>query len=319
MRSRPAFQAFFAAHRTKVVSKLRSTDDPDELGDRLAELEFAYCAAADCQVRLRYEPYGLGESEPDFQVEYESALPFVVEVKRIRPSETSSKLRRCLDTIMTALKEVPSKMGVEIVAEEFDETVDFVNRLAGDLPGVVAVCVELLHQAASDTNPPPSQKIPVPGFEQQLHLSISLLPNSWMGTGTANFGTPAPIPYNQREYRKFGDLVAGCLRQLKDGQHNVLAIKIDSDTHEKLELGFAISQLLELVKSSDDQFFRKKGFVAAADFLVQFAKLSGVAARSIWGPLAYQPSMGKVWRNPVAKMALPDSIESLLLRTWVNV
>ena len=66
---------------------------------------------------------------------------------------------------------------------------------------------------------------------------------------------------------------------------NVLVISTSSNTHGYFDFGEALKSLAEMIASSKDSFFTKKGFSGVDGFLSQVRKLSGVLFRSSWVPL----------------------------------
>jgi hypothetical protein len=113
------------------------------------------------------------------------------------------------------------------------------------------------------------------------------------------------IPYTQKESFKFSDHLTGCLGQLCADVGNVLVIKIDSTTHEPIELCGAIYQLLngELPES----YFRDKGFSGRSDFLGRWRLLSAAVVLTRWETVEGDRA-NVSWCNESAAYPLPDGI-----------
>jgi hypothetical protein len=111
-----------------------------------------------------------------------------------------------------------------------------------------------------------------------------------------------------------GDLNARLMRTVceKVGQMppsiiNVLAVAAEHPIAEG-DIAGAMAALRLLAERKEDEFFVRRGFEDAADFLRQFRRLSGILARS-------QPAApDALWANPLAKHPLPRDIENLLVK-----
>jgi hypothetical protein len=86
--------------------------------------------------------------------------------------------------------------------------------------------------------------------------------------------------------------------QMTPGMMNVLAIRAENGG----DLAAAMVELRGMAEHKDELFFTRKGFKDAADFLRQFRLMS-----AIWQP-------GSLWRNSLAKYALPSELATALGR-----
>ncbi|MFA5877678.1 MAG: hypothetical protein WC880_04970 [Candidatus Paceibacterota bacterium] len=123
---------------------------------------------------------------------------------------------------------------------------------------------------------------------------------------------PAPIPYTQKEFRKFGDdICVGC-RQSVPFMINALIIASDSDNMEDLDLITAVDEIDDRVNEKDDVFFRGKGFNGTGDFLEYWRHLSGAVFLSSWVKLGITPYRNELWCNPLAISPIPETIQECL-------
>jgi len=119
-----------------------------------------------------------------------------------------------------------------------------------------------------------------------------------------------PLPYTQRESFKFTDLITGCLRQLRHGTANVLAVAIHSSTHDAYDLKDALNELRRAAAAGKNEYFREKGFEGATDFLGEVRTLCAVVVKNIWVPI---PIGGRevrnfVWPNSHAEVQLEEGV-----------
>jgi hypothetical protein len=83
------FTAFVSANHTKIRKKLRTASDPESLRDLRLELETAHLLLRERSLSLVYEPQpGKYGRSPDFAVRFTTSLEFLLEVTRLRASET---------------------------------------------------------------------------------------------------------------------------------------------------------------------------------------------------------------------------------------
>src|SRR5919108_5129234 len=85
------FTAFINTHHTKIRKKLRVAQGSENLRDLQLELETAYLLLREQSLSLAYEPQhpDLGRS-PDFAVSFTTSLVFMVEVTRLRTTQSKA-------------------------------------------------------------------------------------------------------------------------------------------------------------------------------------------------------------------------------------
>ena len=96
--------------------------------------------------------------------------------------------------------------------------------------------------------------------------------------------------------------------QMPPGIVNLLWLMPDSELAIE-EAARAASDLQRLAERKDEAVFTRQGFEGAADFLKQYARLSGIA---LCGPDALA-----VWPNPAARHKLPPGIVAAISRLTV--
>lgn len=114
--SRP-FSAFVMSFRNKIRKKLRVTQDQETLYDLRLELETAYLLLQERRLSLVYEPERAERKRsPDFAVTFTTSLTFMVEVTRLRRTDTQTEEERLADAICTKLgQSLPQHSSVLIV------------------------------------------------------------------------------------------------------------------------------------------------------------------------------------------------------------
>jgi hypothetical protein len=111
------FKVFATDYRTKIRSKLKSTQDEHGVKDLRAELETAALLLREDRFTLEYEKYtALRQRGPDFTVTFRTHTPFNVEVRRLRSvelDESDNKAR--VNKLMTVLCDKVGQMPPSIV------------------------------------------------------------------------------------------------------------------------------------------------------------------------------------------------------------
>ncbi|HLO28608.1 MAG TPA: hypothetical protein VK249_05715 [Anaerolineales bacterium] len=83
------FTAFVTTYHTKIRKKLRTTQEPERLGDLQLELETAYLLLRERALSVAYEPgHPSHGRSPDFEVTFTTSLTFMVEVTRLRATQS---------------------------------------------------------------------------------------------------------------------------------------------------------------------------------------------------------------------------------------
>ena len=99
------FAAFAGAAKSKIRKKLRAAGDPESAADLLLELETAYLLLQERQLSIDYEPQTEQPRRPDFAVTFTTHSTFMLEVTRLRLTETPAPLKpeRLADTVCSKL------------------------------------------------------------------------------------------------------------------------------------------------------------------------------------------------------------------------
>jgi hypothetical protein len=113
----------------------------------------------------------------------------------------------------------------------------------------------------------------------------------------------------QAEFSRIAGTICQKIGQLPAGMINVLAIASDTELYHSADVGAALAGLRARAERKDDDFFARRGFPSAGDFLKQYQRLSAVLFRS-------HPAQGDqaraLWPNPIARHHLPDALRNAL-------
>ncbi len=96
---------FVNVAKSKIRKKLRAAHDPESAADLLLELETAYLLVQERQLSIDYEPQSSQPRRPDFAVSFTTHSMFMLEVTRLRLTETPTPLKpeRLADTVCSKL------------------------------------------------------------------------------------------------------------------------------------------------------------------------------------------------------------------------
>lgn len=311
--NRPDFGLFVSEHKATIEKKLRNAMSTEDRLDVLAELEFAYRGIGQPGWRFKYEPYGTGKARsPDYQVSIGYSYTFNMEVKRVREGIQTLALHNFIGDVLTALSEVPTGCGAIINILDMDDVEGFIQRLVAAKPRVIESCVKAALEQTPRLADNDSVDVPLLGFDSD-ELRIQLVR---MGHRPADYPTRylaggLSIPYTQRESFIFTDIICGALGQLRDGVPNVLAVRVQSCTHESIEFDYAISAIESRARAGEHEFFQKKGIADASQYLNLRRRLSAAVVVADWTSTPGYVN-NHVWINTDAAIPLADQIiESL--------
>lgn len=95
------FASFVTVAGSKIRKKLRAAHDPESAADLRLELEAAYLLVQEHQFSIDYEPQSSQPRCPDFAVSFTTHSRFMLEVTRLRLTETPTPLKpeRLADTV----------------------------------------------------------------------------------------------------------------------------------------------------------------------------------------------------------------------------
>jgi hypothetical protein len=302
------FRVFLRENARKIRGKITVAKEPEDKADVLAELEFASCLLANGRFRLCYEPYHSAEGRgPDFLARAAGLQDFHVEVKRIRETEGTREIERFVAALVSEARSIPSSLGISVCILT-EDPISLGKHLRKALPAAMAQCREAIPELERRLQPEEERTIRVPGLEQEVSLKFVKVRAKAPTSPTANFGGIFPVAYTQKEFQKFGDVVAGALGQLRPGAANVLAVKIDSTPHAAEHLVEGLNELWQQARAGKDEFFRRKGLAGAADFFNKLAALSAVVVKSRWTRDGGLVPQNLVWICPRAAVEIEDSV-----------
>jgi hypothetical protein len=298
------FASFVDKYRDKIRGKIRDAVKNEicnrhSVDDVIFELYVAYLVLQ-CNIftDVVYESkYTIGnERSPDFAVTYDSRVTFNMEVKRIRESPNEVALAEWKQEVRHCVSTIPSSLAISVrVVRDFlccepTKCSEWLNYLRSKTPDIVAFvgAANAIHEdrgdiMAGEDGEPQS----VPGFEGAIEV-VFRKPSRKLSCTLDWYGGDFPVFNTQREYRKFGDVLASSLGQMVPGMVNVLVIGTNSNTHGSFGLGRALIELAGRVYCGDDDFFRHKGFCGVKGFLAKTRRLSGILFRSAWVPVSGQ-------------------------------
>ncbi|HEX6800729.1 MAG TPA: hypothetical protein VF116_23655 [Ktedonobacterales bacterium] len=137
---------------------------------------------------------------------------------------------------------------------------------------------------------------------------------------TATFKTHTPFNVEVRRLRgatggdfgRWASVIGDKLRQMPPSIANVLLVGCDANLALALDVAEAMARLRALAERRDDEFFARRGFAAAKDYLRQLQRLSAIVLIAGWeGALAGTASL---WPNAQARHPLPHDLSQALAR-----
>lgn len=135
---------------------------------------------------------------------------------------------------------------------------------------------------------------------------------------TATFKTHTPFNVEVRRLRganagdfgRWASVIGDKLRQMPPSIANVLLLGCDADVALSLDVADAMARLRALAERKDDEFFARRGFPTAKDYLRQLQRLSAIVLIAGWDRPAGGPAT--LWLNPQAKHPLPHDLSQAL-------
>lgn len=97
------------------------------------------------------------------------------------------------------------------------------------------------------------------------------------------------------------------LDQFPPGMINLLVLAADDAPYSEVVLASALRTLQERAEHKDDDFFTRRGFLGARDFLKHYSRLSAIRLVTTDAPPV-------LWFQPQARHPLPPDLASLLRR-----
>jgi hypothetical protein len=330
MQSTPGFLEFVRANRDKIRKKFADARDREDKVDAYTELLFACLLLQRDGTSLRYVPEGHPERKPDFTVSMPNLPGFALEVKRIRLPELERRWEEWRERIGRRVSAIPSDLAFSLnfcspldlpcstsfnfssSAREdvWEDMIRWLTEPANEerVFSVIRSAIEkargalqhdrTLKQAFCDLNPP----------HDVLVLELSRPPGKEDRACTDDYGGPRPVFYRQSEKWKFLDIVLGSLGQLVDSLPTVLAIMVESSSHEVEDLEIAMDVLTREQSLERKTLMRKlsERGMTEDDLATRIVALSAVLFRG-WGSRRDGDS-NYLWCNPRASHPLPDGV-----------
>ncbi len=137
---------------------------------------------------------------------------------------------------------------------------------------------------------------------------------------TATFKTHTPFNVEVRRLRganagdfdRWASVVCDKVRQMPPSIANVLLVGCDADVAPALDVGEAMARLRALAERKDDDFFVRRGFPAAKDYLHQLPRLSAIVLVAGWERT--DGSAVLLWLHAQAKHPLPHDLSHAFAR-----
>jgi len=300
----PRFRTFAASYSCTIQRKLREAVELQDAADVFAELETAAWLLSNSSFDVVYEPYG--RVGVDFRVRCDEG-DFNAETKRIRETEGTTTLDECLTTIISAIREIPSELGVSIECDAIGVAPTFGSRLRDVLDVVVRHSCAAVNGLKEKLKDGATEVITFDAFPD-LRLRVAHIPGKDPNSPTAKFGGVSPLLYTQKGSRKYADRILDAVGQLRDGVPNVLALWSDSITHEADELRFAVQEIEQSIRDNEDGIFVKRGFKDTSDFAERFRLMTAVVAVSQEHPVASPLGSNVMWLHPHPETPLCSSV-----------
>lgn len=304
------FRGFLCTYKDKIRSKVRCAKSDEDLEDIRFELEVAYLFLLDNRFELEYEKYGTGKNRaPDFYAIYDKSIFFNVEARRIRESQLGTRINICFQGIEAEVRKISSDICVQIRTNTIDADPNLVGRLESSKK-IIKFIEKVIQIEKNKLAYDSTCEYPLDGFEDVFTLVLTRPSGKVDKIHTSYYPASVPIFYTQEEYRKFGDIVCEKLGQMQPNMINVLIVGSISSTHEREDMLHAIDSINDLLLKNDDNFFIRKGFKSAEDFIDQMKNLSAILFRPIW--INNSNYRNLLWPNENADFQLSEDIINFL-------
>jgi hypothetical protein len=122
----------------------------------------------------------------------------------------------------------------------------------------------------------------------------------------------AAQPDEPPEYSRIASTVCQKIGQLPAGMINILALGSDGERYHTSHVAAAMTGLRTRAERKDDQFFTRRGFLSALDFLKQYQRVSAVLFRT--QPITEHQQASQLWLNTIARQRLPNDLRNTLQR-----
>ena len=127
----------------------------------------------------------------------------------------------------------------------------------------------------------------------------------------APLGTDTPHAEDVRDSNKLINTICAKLGQLPPGTINLLALSADGLVYQEEGVAQAMKLLKQHADRKNEEYFVRRGFTSARDFLHDYQRLSAVLIRRGWddsgAPIA-------LWLNKEAQRPVPNDLYTILRR-----
>lgn len=300
----PRFRGFAIEYSSMIQRKFRDSGNNHDAADVFAELETAAWLLSNSSFVVVYEPYG--RTGVDFQIRFDEGS-FNVETKRIRQTEAAAKFAECLGRIVSAIREIPSPLGISINCYTMDVDPNLAMQLHDSIDAVVSHVCAAVNKLKGILKDGATEIVGLDAFPN-LQIRVEHVSEKDPNSPTAYFGGGYPILYTQKESRKYADRIFDAVKQFTAGIPNALVLCSDSITHDPNELRFAIQEIDQSIKDDEVRVFTQRGFKDTSDFAERFRLMTAAVAVSQEPRVAEMPSGNVAWFNPDPETRLYDSI-----------
>ena len=114
-----------------------------------------------------------------------------------------------------------------------------------------------------------------------------------------------------RESNKLINTICAKLGQLLPGTINLLALSTDGVTYQENDIARTMKLLKQHAERKDEDYFMRRGFASARDFLHDYQRLSAMHIRRGWDDDGASPSL---WLNKEAQRPIPRDLYTILRR-----
>lgn len=299
------FKHWFVNNQKKIVSKLDNAEENEDMYDVISEL---ICAANilayDGVSELIYEPNHQLQRSPDFKAILINEDVYF-EVKRIRRNSAEEKRDQFVSLFWEKVKtKIHKNFGLALMMDSIESEKDF-QQLIDRIDEII----NYLQRALSDLSENNNENIEVSLDEivEGFGINVYCIPdNKRNNSKVRNYGGVLRIPYTDKEFRKFGDIIFNKTQQLVDGEKNVFFIHADNNTHEELDFFDSISSINELINKNNIQMFKNKGYKSIKDFLNKSKKISVII-------LMDRSQRCKLWINEDSEKSLSEELKKYFI------
>lgn len=298
------FDSWVDTNITKIKKRYNSTSS-DDLEDINSELTCAFNLLESSELKeLEYEPCFFNRRSPDFKATISNQILYI-EVKRIRISKTENAQEKFINTLSSRLKKINQNYGISIHCSRLrygnlDEK-EIYLKLLSNIDNITNYIQTKLSKLSYEKNNDSDIKIDLQNFADNFYIIVSGISIQHQDGKVHLLLQSYNIPYSNKEFRKFADLIFYNLPQLIEKQMNIFYITADNNSFEIEDF----KQALNEISKRDDDFFTKKHYKNRDLFINEFKKLSGVFFDNRF-------DKRKFWFNPTAYKTISIEVKNFL-------